>query len=232
MGDGEYEAYSLSWLLAARPLLKPDASVYVCCEWRCSGAVARALEAAGLIIRNRITWEREKGRSASRNWKAAHEDIWFATVSANFRFFPEAVKQRRAVRAPYRGADGRPKDWEQRPEGRFRDTAASNLWTDLSVPFWSMPENTSHPTQKPEKLVAKLVLASSREGDLVLDPFLGSGTTAVVARKLGRRFVGIELDEEHCLAALRRLELAETDPRIQGYEDGVFWERNSSPRRR
>ena len=99
------------------------------------------------------------------------------------------------------------------------------------MPFWSMSENTSHPTQKPEKLVAKLVLASTKAGDLVLDPFLGSGTTAVAARKLGRRFIGIEMDGEHCLAALRRLELAAVDPRIQGYEDGVFWERNSGPRK-
>jgi site-specific DNA-methyltransferase (adenine-specific) len=94
-----------------------------------------------------------------------------------------------------------------------------------------MSENTKHPTQKPEKLVAKLLLASSKPGDLVLDPFLGSGTTAVVARKLGRRFVGIEMDEEHCLASWRRLELAAEDPRIQGYDDEVFWERGAAPRK-
>ena len=58
-----------------------------------------------------------------------------------------------------------------------------------------MPENTDHPTQKPEKLFAKMMLASSREGDLVFDPFLGSGTTAAVARKLKRRFLAIEQDE-------------------------------------
>jgi site-specific DNA-methyltransferase (adenine-specific) len=231
MGSSDYEAYTLSWLRAALPLLKPASSVYLCCDWRCSGSVERALEDAGLVLRNRITWEREKGRASGRNWKGAHEDIWFATVSGDYRFDAEAVRQRRRVRAPYRDEDGGPKDWAQLPEGRYRDTAASNLWTDLSVPFWSMSENTSHPTQKPEKLVAKLVLASSRPGDLVLDPFLGSGTTAVVARKLGRRFVGIEMDGEHCLTALRRLELAELDPRIQGFEDGVFWERNSRPNR-
>jgi site-specific DNA-methyltransferase (adenine-specific) len=229
MAGPDYEGYTLSWLRAALPLLKPDASAYVCCDWRCSGSVERALAAAGLILRNRITWEREKGRASARNWKGAHEDVWFATASGEYFFNAEAVRLRRRVRAPYRGEDGRPKDWDEGPEGRCRDTAASNLWTDLCVPFWSMRENTSHPTQKPEKLVAKLILASSREGDLVLDPFLGSGTTAVVARKLGRRFVGIEMDGEHCLGALRRLELAALDPRIQGYEEGVFWERNSGP---
>jgi site-specific DNA-methyltransferase (adenine-specific) len=231
MDGADYERYTSSWLRAALPILKPEAGVYVCCDWRCSGCVERALSGAGLKIRNRITWEREKGRSSDRNWKNAHEDVWFATVSGTYRFDAEAVRQRRRVRAPYRGEDGRPKDWGEGPEGRYRDTAASNLWTDLSVPFWSMSENTSHPTQKPEKLVAKLILASTKEGDLVLDRFLGSGTTAVVARKLGRRFIGIEIDGEHCLAALRRLELSASDTRIQGYEDGVFWERNSGPRK-
>ena len=90
-----------------------------------------------------------------------------------------------------------------------------------------MSENTDHPTQKPEKLIAKLMLASSRENDFILDPFLGSGTTAVVARKLGRRFCGIELNQEYCCWALKRLEQATDDPTIQGYTGGVFWERNS-----
>ncbi len=228
MGEGEYEEFTQSWIEAAIPLLKPESSVYVCSDWRCSSIVQRVLSRF-LVLRNRITWEREKGRASSRNWKNAHEDIWFGTVSGNYRFDAEAVRQRRRVRAPYRDGNGEPKDWSDNPEGRFRDTAASNLWTDLSVPFWSMRENTSHPTQKPEKLMAKLLLASSRPGDLILDPFLGSGTSAVVAKKLGRRFVGVEIDSEHCLAALRRLEIAAVDKRIQGYEDGIFHDRNSGP---
>jgi site-specific DNA-methyltransferase (adenine-specific) len=229
VSEAEYEGYSRAWIGAVLPLLRRDASVYVCCDWRSSSIVQRVLSAS-LVLRNRVTWEREKGRASSRNWKSAHEDIWFATVSEDYFFDAEAVRQRRRVRAPYRDGEGAPKDWSEGPEGRYRDTAASNLWTDLTVPFWSMSENTSHPTQKPEKLVAKLVLASSRPGDLVLDPFLGSGTSAVVARKLGRRYFGVEIDPEHCLEALRRLELAEADRRIQGYEDGFFWERNSGPR--
>jgi site-specific DNA-methyltransferase (adenine-specific) len=230
MSDEGYEEYTRAWVEAALPLLKPEASVYVCCDWRCSSAVQRVLSRT-LIVRNRITWEREKGRASSRNWKSAHEDIWFATASDRYRFDAKSVRLRRQVRAPYRDVGGAPKGWDDGPDGPFRDTAASNLWTDLTVPFWSMSENTNHPTQKPEKLLAKLILASSRPGDLVLDPFLGSGTSAVVAKKLGRRYLAIEIDAEHCLAALRRLELATAGARIQGYEDGVFWERNSSPRR-
>jgi len=90
-----------------------------------------------------------------------------------------------------------------------------------------MPENTDHPTQKPEKLLAKIILASSNPDDMVFDPFLGSGATSVVAKKLGRRYAGVEVDETYCCLAEKRLEMAEHDKIIQGYADEVFWERNS-----
>ncbi len=221
----EYETWLAQWLPLMVAALKPTGSLYVCGDWRSSTALHRVLE-QHVVVRNRVTWEREKGRGAKANWKNASEDIWFCTRSDDYFFNVEAVKLKRRVIAPYR-ENGAPKDWEETADGDFRLTHPSNLMTDLTVPFWSMPENTDHPTQKPEKLIAKLVLASSRAGDVVLDPFLGSGTTAVVARKLGRRFVGIELDETYCCLAERRLELAAEDKTIQGYASGVFWERNS-----
>lgn len=148
-------------------------------------------------------------------------------MGADYTFNVDDVKVRRKVIAPYRNGDGTPKDWQEADGGNYRDTHPSNLWTDITIPFWSMPENTDHPTQKSEKLVAKLILASTNLGDLVLDPFLGSGTTSVVAKKLGRNFIGIELDEEYALLAQKRLELADQDRNVQGYSGGVFWERNS-----
>lgn len=183
---------------------------------------------AHLTIRNRITWEREKGRGAQTNWKNTSEDIWYATKSEQFTFNVDAVKLKRRVIAPYK-ENGTPKDWEYADDGeKYRLTHPSNLWTDISVPFWSMPENTDHPTQKPEKLIAKLILASSNDGDVVLDPFLGSGTTLVVAKKLKRHYVGIELDETYACLAEKRLALADENPSIQGYMDGVFFERNTA----
>jgi len=178
------------------------------------------------IIQNRITWQREKGRGAKKNWKNSMEDIWFATVSKNYTFNLKDIKIRRRVNAPYK-INGEPKDWIETSEGGFRDTCPSNFWDDISIPYWSMPENTDHPTQKPEKMIARLILASSNSGDLILDPFLGSGTTAVAAKKLGRRFIGIEREREYCAIVQKRLELAEYSGEIQGYSDGVFWERNT-----
>lgn len=221
-----YEKWLDSWLRLCVPLLKDMASIYICGDWRSSSAIER-VGSKYFIVRNRITWEREKGRGAKANWKNASEDIWFFTMSDHYIFNIEAVKQRRRVIAPYR-ENGKAKDWDE--TGKFRDTHPSNLWTDISVPFWSMPENTDHPTQKPEKLLAKLILASTNEGGRILDPFAGSGTTAVAAKKLGRKCTSIESDENYCLIAAKRLELAEKEKTIQGLTDGVFWERNSSPK--
>ncbi len=222
----DYETWLTTWLLPLKRVLKPTASLYICGDWRSAAAIQRVLE-KNFIVRNRITWEREKGRGAQKNWKNCAEDIWFATQSDEYTFNIEAVKLKRQVIAPYTHADGRPKDWQKTENGRFRLTHPANIWTDLTVPFWSMPENTDHPTQKPEKLLAKIILASSNVQDIVLDPFLGSGTTAVVARKLGRRFIGVEIDETYACLAEKRLEMAVANPTIQGYADGFFWERNS-----
>ena len=221
----EYEKWFESRLVKILPTLKSTATLYVCGDWKSSAALHRVLE-RHVTVRNRITWEREKGRGAKVNWKNASEDIWFCTMSDDYHFDVEAVKLKRKVIAPYR-ENGLPKDWDETDDGDFRLTHPSNLWTDLTVPFWSMPENTDHPTQKPEKLVAKLILASSCEGNFIFDPFLGSGTTAVVAKKLGRDFLGIELNETYACLAAKRVELAESAKNIQGYSGGVFWERNS-----
>ena len=225
ISHAEYERLFKVWLLALLPSLKDNASVYVCCDWKSSPMIFNVLD-RHLIIRNRITWEREKGRGSLTNWKNCSEDIWYATVSNDYKFNVDAVKLKRKVIAPYK-VDGVAKDWEDGEDGKFRLTHPSNLWTDITIPFWSMPENTDHPTQKPEKLVAKAILASTDEGDVVLDPFLGSGTTSVVSKKLNRKYVGIELNEEYCCLAEKRLDMVDEDPTIQGYFGGVFWERNS-----
>ena len=200
-------------------------AVCVCGDWKTSISIYKVIKDY-LIIRNRITWEREKGRGAKTNYKNSHEDIWFATKGDEYTFNLDAVKLKRKVLAPYR-ENGKPKDWEESENGNYRLTHPGNFWNDISIPFWSMTENTEHPTQKPEKLIAKLVLASTNENDIVFDPFLGSGTTAVVAKKLKRHFYAIELAEEYVMLGLKRLDLAAKDIRIQGYEKGVFWERNT-----
>ena len=226
MNADAYDAFLESWFPAVCHKLKPNGTLYICGDWKCTSSLQRAVEKE-LTILNRITWQREKGRGAKSNWKNSMEDIWFAVKNPeNYTFNIDDVMMKRRVIAPYR-ADGKPKDWQETDEGNFRLTHPSNFWDDISVPFWSMKENTDHPTQKPEKLYAKLILASSNKDDMVFEPFSGSGTACVTAKKLGRRYCGIEINEEYCLWAEKRLTDADDDKSIQGYANGVFWERNS-----
>lgn len=224
--DEQYKEYTEAWIQAVLPLLKETATIYVCCDWFSSLSIGNVLKKY-FHLQNRITWQREKGRGARSNWKNGMEDIWFATKSDTYTFNVEAVKIRRRVIAPYK-TDGKPKDWEETESGNFRNTYPSNFWDDISVPYWSMPENTAHPTQKPEKLLAKLILASSNPGDIVFDPFLGAGSTSVTAKKLNRHYVGVEINDQYCVWAEKRLEMAESDAAIQGYSNGIFWERNTN----
>ncbi len=226
MESNDYEDYLRSWFYKVCDKLTPNGTLYMCGDWKCTSSMQKVIEER-LILMNRITWQREKGRGATSNWKNTMEDIWFAVKNPKDYYFDvESVKMKRKVIAPYK-IDGKPKDWEETESGNFRITYPSNFWDDISIPFWSMPENTDHPTQKPEKLYAKLVLASTKAGDKIFDPFLGSGTAAVVAHKLGRRYFGVEINREYCLWAAKRLLNAIGDKTIQGYCDGVFWERNS-----
>ena len=191
-------------------ILKPDASIYICGNWETSSILQKVCDKYFDLL-NRITVAREKGRGSKKSWKNNSEDIWYCAVDKkDYYFNAEAVKIRKKVIAPYK-ENGKPKDWFESGDDNFRYTYASNiwideyptnLWKDITIPFWSMPENTPHPTQKPEKLLAKIILASSKENDVVFDPFAGVGTTGVVAKKLNRKFVMIEKDLEYCLMGL------------------------------
>ncbi|GHT89276.1 methyltransferase [Bacteroidia bacterium] len=226
--DDDYLDYLELWFPQVVELLKPSGSLYLCGDWKCTAALYTVMQKY-LTVVNRITWQREKGKGSKKNWKNAMEDIWFGVKNPKDYYFDvDAVKIRRKVIAPYR-QDGKPKDWEETAEGNFRMTHPSNFWDDITVPYWSMPENTDHPTQKPEKLIAKLILAGCPENGIVFDPFLGSGTTSVTAKKLGRRYCGVELNTNYACWAEKRLQQAQDNQTIQGYSQGVFWERNSQP---
>lgn len=225
MNEEQYFKWVDGWISKILRCLKPTSSIYICSEWQTSPILYDVLKKY-FIIRNRITFEREKGRGSKTNWKNNCEDIYFCTMSKEYTFNIEYVKIKKKVIAPYR-EKGKPKDWFFEDKEKFRLTYPSNIWTDITIPFWSMKENTPHPTQKPEKLLARIILASSNENDIVFDPFAGSGTTAVVAKKLNRNFLAVEIEKEYCFYALKRLEMADIDKKIQGYENNVFYERNS-----
>lgn len=202
--SSEYEKWNREWIESAYSLLKPSGSIYICSGWKYSGLFQKIIDDY-FEIKNRITWRREKGRGSKSNWKNNMEDIWFGVKSNKYTFNIEDVKIKKEVIAPYK-ENGKPKDWKETDEGRYRYTHPSNIWTDTVVPFWSMHENTPHPTQKPEMILERIIKASSNRGDVVLDPFMGSGTTATVSARLGRQFIGFEINEEYVRLSLKRLD--------------------------
>ena len=123
--EDEYRLWFQQIIDSLTPMLKPDATVYVCADWTTSTLIFPILEAR-FHVRNRITWEREKGRGARMNWKNNTEDIWFCTYSDRYYFNVDAVKLKRKVLAPYT-IKGAPKDWEQEEQGNYRETHPSNI---------------------------------------------------------------------------------------------------------
>ena len=227
MSDDEYFDYILKVFKRCLRVLKDDGTMYVCGDWKTSYIQRKALESLEneclCDVINRITWSRDKGRGSEKNWKNNIEDIYMVVKDKNsYTFNIDAVKMKKTVLAPYKDKNGNNKDWQDDGEGAYRMTCPSNIWFDITVPFWSMAENTDHPTQKSEKLYAKLILASSNKDDVIYEPFAGVFTGCVTAQKLGRNWLGIEYENEYCLLGQKRLCLAEINNTIQGYEDGVF----------
>lgn len=227
MPDYEYSGYVLDIFESCLRVLKPNGTMYVCGDWKSSYIQRRALEVLEnrdlCDVINRITWSRDKGRGATNNWKNNIEDIWMVVKSKDsYTFNIDAVKMRKTVLATYKDKNGNNKDWKDDGDGAYRMTCPSNIWFDITVPFWSMVENTDHPTQKSEKLYAKLILASSNENDVIYEPFAGVFTGCVTAQKLNRNWIGVEKENEYCLLGQKRLVMAEYNKNIQGFEDGMF----------
>ena len=227
MLDDEYVNYVLKIFKHCLRVLKDNGTMYVCGDWKTSYIQRKALEYLEnqeiCDVINRITWSRDKGRGANNNWKNNIEDIYMVVKDKNnYTFNIDAVKMKKTVLAPYKDKNGNNKDWQDDGEGAYRMTCPSNIWFDITVPFWSMAENTDHPTQKSEKLYAKLILASSNKNDIVYEPFAGVFTGCVTAQKLERNWFGVEYENEYCLLGQKRLCLAKINNTIQGYEDGVF----------
>lgn len=212
----DYYSWTKDWLKLTYDQLKDTGSIYVCTVWQHSGKIQELLEEVGYTVINRITWKRDKGRGANRNFKSMHEDIWFAVKNeSKYKFYVDRIKIEKEVVAPYRDENGNPKDWFEKDGKKIRMTHPSNLWTDLTVPFWSMhevksyaktkktPENSliKHNTQKPKELVKRCIIATTDENDIVCDYFSGSGTTAIASKELNRDYIVFDVNE-NCIKML------------------------------
>lgn len=154
-------------------------------------------------IKNRITRERNKWRWSSKNYKSVKEEIlYYVKWKWETRNEQKMLKQHVV---PY-VLDGKPRWWFTNEEWvKCRRTWIGNVW-HYTQPFFKMPENTEHPTQKPELMIERIILTSSNEQDIILDPFMWSWTTAKVANDNNRNFIWFELDKWYREIANKRLE--------------------------
>lgn len=205
--SAEYLAWTERWIEAALPKLKPTGSLYIFLTWRYSPEIFVMLKQRMTMI-NEIIWDRRVPSmgGSTRSFTSVHDTIGLFVKSKNYYFDLDSV------RIPY--------DAETK-KARSRSIFVGAKWLELGYnpkDLWSVsrihkenPERVEHPTQKPLEIIERMVMASCPEGGVILDPFMGSGTTAVAARRCGRQFVGFELNPDYCAIIDARLQSAEAE---------------------
>lgn len=211
-----YVEWSIKWIEQVSRILKPSGSLYVCGFSEILADIKlpsqRFFEGCRWIV-----WHYLNKANMGADWGRSHESLLHFRKSRDFIFNTDDVRipygshttkypeHPQAETSQY--GNGKKQLWQPNPRGaKPRDV--------IEVPTLNngMQEKTLHPTQKPEELLRKFILASSNPGDLVLDPFLGSGTTAVVSEQLKRRWIGCDISLEYCKWAVERIEKVENWP--------------------
>ncbi|MCC6970105.1 MAG: site-specific DNA-methyltransferase [Phycisphaerales bacterium] len=206
-----YIEWSLSWLRPAARILRPTGSLYVC---GFSEILADLKHPASRLFAGCkwLVWHYRNKANLGNDWGRSHESILHFRKSDRFRLNVDEVRvpygnhtlkypaHPQAESSQYGNGKSR-EDWTPNPRGaKPRDVI------EIPTTCNGMGEKTPHPTQKPEELLRRLVLGASRAGDVVLDPFSGSGTTIVVAEQLGRRWLGCDINPEYNEWAVGRIE--------------------------
>lgn len=160
------------------------------------------LEDIGMYPRNRIIWIRQHGLHATRKFSGRHETILWFTKSKEYKFFLDNIRvpQKWQNKTSYRGDNAG--ELTCNPDGKN----PSDIWLFRNVKH-NHEEQTIHPAQFPEDMITRIILATTEEGDMVLDPYMGTGTVAVVAKDFSRNYVGAELEKKYIDVAERRIEV-------------------------
>jgi site-specific DNA-methyltransferase (adenine-specific) len=230
----EYVSWSVRWIEQAARVLKPAGTLYVCGFSEILADLR--LPAARFFKGCRwLVWHYKNKANLGDDWGRSHESILHFRKSREFTFNVDEVRipygehtlkypaHPQAETSQYGNAANKDHIWHPHPRG-----AKPKDVLEIPTTCNGMHEKTPHPTQKPEELLRKFVLASSRPGDLVVDPFLGSGTTAVVAEQLKRQWKGCDLSAEFCQFAADRIELVEDWP----VEKWLLYDEQNAERRK
>lgn len=204
-GFDEYLAFSRSWLGEANRILKPSGTLYVFMGFRFISYIYDILDRElGMFFNSWIVWHYTQGMGKTKGFSPRHDDILMFTKTKAPKFNLDAV------RVPQKFF---------RDRNNMRGANPGDVW-EFSHVHYCNGNRQNHPTQKPEGLIERMVLASSDEGDFVVDPFSGSGTTLRVCQQLGRSGVGIEINPNYVTMTRDRLGAAFTgfdsvDPRME-----------------
>lgn len=204
-GFEEYLEFSRQWTRECRRLLKPTGTLYVFMGFRFISYLYDILDReTGFFFNSWIVWHYTQGMGKTRGFFPRHDDILMFTKSENFTFNLDEV------RVPQKF---------YRERNKMRGANPGDVW-EFSHVHYSNPNRQDHPTQKPEGLIERMVLASSNADDNVLDPFAGSGTTLRVCQQLQRNCIGIEINPNYVALINKRLEadfdgFDSIDPRME-----------------
>lgn len=213
-----YVDWSLAWIEQAARVLKPAGTLYICGFSEILADLK--LPASRFFVGCRwIVWHYKNKANLGSDWGRSHESILHFRKTKDFTFNIDDVRipygnhtlkypeHPQAESSQYGGGRNKDRLWQPNPKGaKPRDVI------EIPTTCNGMHEKTPHPTQKPEELLRKIVLASSNAGDVVIDPFAGSGTTLVVAEQLRRHWRGCDISPEYCQWAAERIELVEDWP--------------------
>jgi len=196
----DYYAWTESWMRACRRALKPTGTFWVAIGDEYAAEVRVIGRACGLTLRNWVIWAYTFGQNTKRKFARSHVHLFYFTADPkDFTFNDLAVRVFSDRQREYH-------DKRANPKGKIPD----DTWTEFSRVCGTFCEREGwHPCQMPLAVLARIIRACSGAGDVVFDPFSGSGTTLVAAKRLSRRFVGTELSAEYVEGIRRRLEAAE-----------------------
>ncbi|MFO0837472.1 MAG: DNA methyltransferase [Phycisphaerae bacterium] len=197
MPDSQYVAWTQQWMSACKRVLKPDGSFYIAIGDDFAADVRILGRELGLTLRNWIIWHYNFGQSMKNKFARGHTHVFYFTRDRKrFTFNDRAVRFPSARHTEYQ-------DLRAHPAGRVPD----DVWDEFPRVCGTFAERQGfHGCQMPEALLTRIILASSNPGDIVLDPFAGSGTTAAAAKRIGRRYVTIDLSPEYVQHVTKRLE--------------------------
>lgn len=202
-----YLYYMMERLQACHRVLKPTGSIYLHCDWRASHYLKMVMDEIFNYknLRNEIIWHRNSGGIGRTSFNKRHDTLLNYSKTNRYFYNGKAIgdlrEQDEGTFGGYFGVDSNGRRFrEVRKSGKtykyYMDEPKNpdDVWKIPQIPERDETERVGYPTQKPEALLERIIKASSNEGDLVLDPFCGCGTTVIVASKLGRRFIGIDID--------------------------------------